>query len=197
MKTITDISQLDLNGSYTYADYLTWWFDERIELINGKIYKMSPAPSSYHQKVSINIIREISWFLKRKRYNVYAAPFDVRLFRKSKEHVDKQIFTVVQPDICVICDITKIDEKGCLGSPDLIVEILSPFTNKMDLNEKYNLYQESGVQEYWVVHPKDQILQIFELENDLYREKDFYTVNDIITTPILSGFELKVSEVFE
>ncbi|MDX2194813.1 MAG: Uma2 family endonuclease, partial [Cytophagales bacterium] len=119
MVKITDISQLDLTKQYTYADYLTWWFDERVELIKGYIKKMSPAPSNKHQMVSGNIFRELSVYLSKKTCKVYHAPYDVRLTRSKN---DQQITTVVQPDLCVICHPEYIDDRGCNGPPDMIVE---------------------------------------------------------------------------
>ncbi len=116
-------SDLDLTKTYSYADYLTWSFNERLELIKGKIFKMSSALSRNHQEVSITIGSELKVFLKGKPCKVYSAPFDVRISRQKE---DRQIITVLQPDICVVCDLTKLDVKGCLGSPDIVVEILSP-----------------------------------------------------------------------
>lgn len=129
------LSDLDFNKTYTYADYLKWTFDERLEVIKGKIFKMSPAPGSVHQIVSGAIFNELYNFLrKRKPCRVFSAPFDVRLSHRSVD--DKEIVTVVQPDICVICDPQKIDSKGCIGAPDIVVEILSPGNNKKELQNK-------------------------------------------------------------
>lgn len=125
MDEITSLSQLDPNGSYTYADYLKWKFKEQIELIKGKIMEMSPAPTSLHQRISMKLTLEFAKNFDNHNCRLYAAPFDVRF-------PDKQgnIKTVVQPDLCVICDVSKIDLKGCIGAPDLIVEILSPGNTK-------------------------------------------------------------------
>src|ERR1700729_4001184 len=106
------LSDLDLTKTYTYADYLKWTFDERLELIKGKIFKMSSAPSSGHQSVSGAVFNELYNYLKSKPCKVFSAPFDVRLIRRSID--DEAIITVVQPDICVICDLKKIDTKGCI-----------------------------------------------------------------------------------
>ena len=125
------------------------------ELIRGKIYKMSPAPTSKHQIVVGNLHGIVWNFLRGKSCKVFTAPFDVRLPSAPKKKADKEISTVVQPDLCVICDLEKIDERGCLGAPDWIVEILSKFTSAKDLNEKFSVYEEAGVREYWVVHPQE------------------------------------------
>lgn len=198
MQKITDISQLDLNGTYTYADYLTWWFDDRLELIKGKIFKMSPAPSFRHQRLAGDIYTEIKNFVKKnKGIYVLFAPFDVRLPKKAEDIVDEKIYNVVQPDICVICDSYKIDEKGCIGAPDLIVEILSMKNSKHDVDRKFKLYEESGVKEYWIVFPGENTIQKFELVNNKYNLEGMYGDTDIMKTNILPGFELLLEEVFE
>lgn len=133
---ITKLSDLDFSKSYTYADYLTWQFDEMVELIKGKVYNMSPAPARKHQSVAGNLYVEFAIFLKRKPCKVYSAPFDVRL---TKINEDKKTTTVIQPDICVVCDPSKLDTAGCVGAPDLIVEILSPSTSDKDVRVKFDL----------------------------------------------------------
>ncbi|MGB0880441.1 MAG: Uma2 family endonuclease [Polaribacter sp.] len=191
---ITDINQLDFNKKYTYADYLLWQFSERVELIRGKIFKMSPAPKRIHQKLVSNLHRDISNFVKRKNCEVYIAPFDVRLSKKKK---NKLVETVVQPDICVICDSSKLDERGCLGAPDLIVEVLSRSTSKKDLNEKKELYEENGVKEYWVVHPTEATLIQFILLDGKYESKDIYTEGNILQSDAINGLHLDLTEIFE
>lgn len=194
---VTKFTQLDLSKTYTYADYLTWQFDERLELIKGWIYKMSPAPRRLHQKVEGNLHVEIGHFFKKKECEVYESPFDVRLL-KNKGQSDKEITTVIQPDICVICDLEKLDDRGCLGAPDLIVEVLSPSTMKKDYYEKFNLYQENGVKEYWLVNPEGKSLQIFHLENDEYLEFDTLEEKDeIITSKLFPDLKFPMTSVFE
>jgi hypothetical protein len=101
-------------GLYSYADYLTWEFDEMVELIKGKIFKSAAAaPRRIHQKVSGNIFFRLYQHLENHPCDVFSAPFDVRLPVKSKRNED--IFTVVQPDISVICDKSKLDDLGCIG----------------------------------------------------------------------------------
>ena len=117
------IGDLDLNKPYTYADYYKWKFDDRVELINGKIFEMGVA-TPVHQRISGRFFIEIGQHLKRKTCEVFSAPFDVRLPRRSKN--DEDITTVFQRDICVICEPTKIDNRGCVGAPDIVIEILSP-----------------------------------------------------------------------
>jgi Uma2 family endonuclease len=187
---ITQLSQLDLTKQYTIKDYLSWRFTERVELFKGYIAKMSPAPSSYHQNYSSNINFALKGFLKNKPCKVFYAPIDVYLPTKDKN-------TVVQPDIIVVCDPLKIEMKGCVGAPDIVVEILSPGNTKKEMKDKYALYQEAGVAEYWVVFPAEQVVQIYELTNGQYSAKAPLVNGDVITTPILEGFELEVDEIFE
>ncbi len=175
---ITDISQLDPNGTYTYADYLKWQFDESVELIKGKLYRMSPAPKRKHQDASVNLEFALLKYFEDKPCRVYDAPFDVRLPVRNERKPD-QLHTVVQPDICVICDLNKLDDDGCLGAPDWVIEIISPRTAKNDFNEKFNLYEESGVREYWIVQPKEKAVNVYVLENGTYALVDVYESGDI------------------
>ena len=193
---IDDISALEPEATYSYADYLRWSFEERVELIKGKLFRMSPAPSRGHQEISSVISRELLSFLKGKSCKVYYAPFDVR-FPNQQEDIDAQTFTVVQPDICVICDHSKLDDAGCRGAPDLIVEILSPSTASKDLNEKYQLYEEHGVKEYWVVYPGEAVLEIYELQEGKYVSRGKYVKEDEVTSKVLPGLKIALSEVFE
>ncbi len=188
-------SDLDLTKTYTYADYLKWTFDERLELIKGKIFKMSPAPSSGHQSISGAVFYELYNHLKGKPCKVFSAPFDVRLTRRSID--DKDIITVVQPDICVICDLKKIDTRGCIGSPDIIVEILSPGNNKKELQNKFEVYQEAGVWEYWIIHPLENTFLQYTLIEGHFQPSILLTFGDEVSTPILPGFVMSLDELFE
>ena len=192
------VEEPDMSGTYSYKDYLTWTWDEMVELIGGKIYKMSPAPSSRHQGISGELFRQVSNFLLKKKCKVFSAPFDVRLPSPSKSKVDKEIYTVVQPDLCVVCDPAKIDKRGCLGAPDWIIEILSRSTSSKDLNEKFDVYEEAGVKEYWVVYPQEQTISVYLLdENGLYRglRKPFLR-SDLISPSTLPGLSIDLSLVF-
>lgn len=190
-------SDLDLNKTYTYADYLRWNFEERVELILGKIFNMSPAPRTYHQKVSLTLSRKIGNFLEKKKCQVFAAPFDVRLPTQKKNQENRNIITVVQPDLCVVCDETKIDERGCIGAPDLIIEITSPFSASKDTVNKYNLYESSGVLEYWIVWPEEKTVQVYDLMEDKYVLRDNYEFEGKIQVNVLPGLELDLKEIFE
>ncbi len=188
-------AELDLSKSYTYADYFKWRFEERVELIKGKIFKMSPAPNRFHQEVVGSIYMHIRVFLQDKPCKVYVAPFDVRLPRKLNN--DEEIITVLQPDVCVVCDLAKLDKRGCIGAPDIVVEVLSPGNNAKELKNKYNAYEEAGVKEYWVVSPQDQWLRVYTLVDGKFIESPFYTAGDIVTTPILPGFSLDLTVLFK
>jgi len=175
------LSDLDITKTYTYADYLKWAFDERLELIKGEIFKMTPAPNSSH-------------YLEKKSCEIFIAPFDVRLPRSSTS--DREIFTVVQPDICVICDPQKIDDKGCVGAPDIVVEVLSPGNNKKELKNKYEVYEEAGVLEYWIIHPQEKTFLKYMLVNGSFQPSRLLTMGDEVTTPVLPGFVLSLDELF-
>jgi Uma2 family endonuclease len=189
------LADLDINKTYTYADYFKWKFEERVELIKGRIFKMSPAPNRRHQRLTGDIFNEMHNFLKGKKCEVYVAPFDVRLPRKSKE--DKDIITVLQPDICLICDPSKLDDRGCIGAPDIVVEILSPGNNSKELKNKFEIYEESGISEYWVVSPQDQTFALYRLEEGCYQSSRLMVAGDIVTSTVLPGFSLNLSELFE
>jgi Uma2 family endonuclease len=182
-------------GSYTYANYLTWQMDEMVELIKGKIFKQAAAPRVNHQRVARKVLTAFSNFLKGKKCEVFIAPFDVRLPVKSKKNED--INTVVQPDICVVCDPEKIDELGCVGAPDLVVEILSPGNNKKELHNKYEVYEESGVKEYWIIHPNECTLLIYTLIDGKYIPSKFFTHGDKVASQAVEGFVLDLDEVFD
>lgn len=196
-KIITDIEELDPNGVYTYADYLLWRFNERVEIIKGKIFKMSPAPSSAHQSYSWNLIREIDKVFYRTACKMYAAPFDVRLINYKKSTIDNQILTVIQPDICVICDKSKIDAKGCIGAPDLIIEILSPGNSKKEMGIKFNLYEENCVKEYWIVDPTEHAVFVYSLQNDKYIGLKPAINGECIKSPLFDDLNFEVEKIFE
>ena len=191
---ITNIAQLDRKATYSYADYLTWRLEDMVELIKGKVFLTSPAPAERHQKISVRLTIEIGLQLKGQLYNLYAAPFDVRLIKTSSKDAD--IYTVVQPDLCVICDESKIDEKGCIGAPDWIIEILSPASSKKDLNEKYNLYEENGVREYWVVFPDSNVINQYVLLNGKYDFINTFGRYDVLTPANFPNLKVELKEIF-
>jgi Uma2 family endonuclease len=183
-------------GRYSYADYLSWQMDEMVELIKGKVFRSAAAaPRRIHQEISGKIFYLLFKFLEHHSCKVYEAPFDVRLPVKSKNNED--IDTVVQPDICVICDKSKLDDLGCIGAPDLIVEILSPGSNKKELKNKYEVYEESGVLEYWIIHPDERTVMAYTLEEGKYVPSRLMTSGDVIKSVSISGFQLDLNYVFK
>ena len=189
---ITSIDQLDLvNGIYTYADYLMWKSKDRVEILRGKIFKMSPAPAISHQSISFNLSGLFFMYFHNKPCKAFASPFDVVLKNK-----DGKEDTVVQPDLCVVCDPEKLaDGKRCQGAPDLIIEILSPGNSKKELKNKYELYQEAGVREYWLVHPQDEYVIINVLENNQYRALPPF-VDKEVTSVIFPDLSLQTEDIF-
>ena len=199
MSKITQLSQLDLKKSYSYADYITWQLNEAIELIKGKVVLMSPAPSVKHQDISMNLSVLLHLHFKNKKCRAYAAPLDVRLYNRKKSILEnKEIHTVVQPDLCVICQTELLDEQGCNGAPDWIIEILSKGNSKKELKTKYELYQESGVIEYWLVYPYEQTIHQFVLaESKHYELKKMYTTEDTAIPYLFPDLAIELVEVFE
>jgi Uma2 family endonuclease len=192
MQVVTNFSDLDLTKEYTYADYMLWQFSERVELIKGYIKKMSPAPNRRHQTISQRLNHKIYSFFELHPCAVFVAPFDVMLPIPSK----KKNTTVVQPDICVVCDQNKLTDQGCDGAPDLIVEILSPKNSKHDLDTKFNLYQEAGVEEYWIVEPKEQMVLVYSLQNSVYIGSKPFTEGEIIVSKVFPDMKIAVEDVF-
>ena len=180
----------------TYGDYVKWPDEERWELIDGYAYNMTPTPPRIHQEILRDIGIQIANFLTNKPCEVYWAPFDVRLPDANEK--DEDIQTVVQPDIVVYCDKTKLDEKGSRGAPDLVVEILSPYTSAKDLKIKLPLYEKHRVKEYWVVFPMDNIVWVLKLDKKkMYGRPAVYDEKDKISTPILKGLEIDLDQVFK
>jgi len=181
---------------FSYADYCKWTDDERWELIGGVEYDMSPAPSRIHQKLSGELFVRIYDVLKDRQCEVYAAPFDVRL-PDYAEASDEEIFTVVQPDIVVVCDASKLDERGCMGAPDLVIEILSPYTAAKDMKIKRDLYEQHGVREYWLVHPTDKTFMIYCLRQDKqYAKAEIYASQDIVESTVIEGLKIELTDLF-
>ncbi|RMG55257.1 MAG: Uma2 family endonuclease [Bacteroidetes bacterium] len=195
---ITDLNQLDLNARYTYADYLTWRFTERVELIRGHIHRMSPAPNLEHQRLARRLLRQIDPFLEGKPGKVFFAPFDVWLPLPPERVQDDKINTVVQPDLCVVCDPAKLDARGCLGAPEWVIEILLPSTSRKDFTEKFDLYQHAGVQEYWIIHPHAQTLMVYhrtEAGKFEGRQRP-YLRGDRVPSLVFPGWEIDLDRVF-
>ena len=151
---------------HTYGEYLTWPDELRYELIDGRAYAMSPAPTRRHQEIVGELFRQIANALQGHPCRAYVAPFDVRLPRGSE--ADDDVDTVVQPDIAVFCDRSRLDERGARGAPDWIIEVLSPGTAGHDQLLKRDLYERHGVAEYWLVHPGDRLVTVYRLLDGAY-----------------------------
>jgi len=194
-KVITHFNQLNLEGYYTYADYLTWQFKDRIELIKGKLFKMSPAPNLDHQIVSSNLIDIISVYFSNRKCKWIHAPFDVRFPSKHSEMTD----TVVQPDLCVVCDLKKLDKQGCNGAPDLVVEILSSGNTQKEMNDKFLLYKSALAKEHWLVHPQDKWLIIYHLNgnNKYVGSKPFTPKDGVIQSILFKDLSINLNKVFD
>jgi len=173
---------------YTYEDYCTWDDDKRRELIDGVPYAMS-APSQAHQEIIGGLHYQLYSFLKGKPCKVFIAPFDVRLNFDTRDDI------VVQPDLLVVCDKSKLDGKSCLGAPDMAIEILSPSTAALDRFLKFNRYLQAGVREYWIVDPDSKTVSVHILENDKYTAQAFCS-DDKVSVHVLEGCVINLSEVF-
>ena len=179
---------------YTFADALTWDESERIEIINGEAFMMAP-PSRLHQEISGELFGQLRDYLKGKKCKVYHAPFGVRLFEEDGDYPE-DVDTMVEPDLTVVCDPGKLDDRGCKGAPDLIIEILSRSTRRYDRMTKFELYRRAGVREYWIVDPVSKSVQIFVLENGHYAAKDFGSAEEKVRVNVLEDCEIDLSQVF-
>jgi Uma2 family endonuclease len=188
-------SPAEKNGKFTYGDYLSWTDEERWELIDGQAYNMTLAPSREHQGILGALFYELYSYLRGKPCKVYPAPFDVRLPEENQS--EDEITTVVQPDLTVICDPSKLDKKGCLGSPDLIIEIISPSTLAHDYQAKLALYERHQVPEYWIVHPIDRIVMVFLLqENGEYGKPRIYAGEDQVSVNLFPDLIIDLKDIF-
>jgi len=194
---ITSISQLDPNGTYSYADYVSWQFEDLVELLRGKVVRRVNMPVELHQATVGQLFGAIGGFLRHQPYQARIGPYDVRLPQRGTT-ADQAIYTVVQPDICVICDPGKIESRGCLGAPDLIVEVLSPGTSARDWKDKFDLYEEAGVGEYWIVAPGEQSISVFVHDEGTgrYQLAGEYAQPGPVPCDTLPGLALDWSDIF-
>ena len=178
------------NKVYTYYDYLNFPNDEFVEIIDGKIFAMSPAPSRIHQELIMEISAELRNYIKSNKgqCKVYPAPFDVVLINENENENDSK--NIVQPDISVICDKNKLNDKGCFGSPDMIVKIVSKFNPGNDYVKKLYLYEKYKVKEYWIVNPMKKNILVYTLTESGYNQPDLYTFNDKIKVDIFNNLEI-------
>ena len=182
--------------TYRYGDYKGWPEDERWELIDGVAYDMSPAPSTAHQAIITELVVGIHPFLGTSGCRVFAAPFDV-LLADAPDQADDDVANVVQPDIVVICDPAKIKPHGCVGAPDWVIEILSPYTSRRDLAEKHSLYERHGVREYWIIDPGNRFVHVYlRGENGKFEKPRILVGKATVTSTVCPGFEVKLEDLF-
>lgn len=187
--------ELDVNKKYSFADYLTWIDDKRRELLNGFIHLMTPAPRRIHQEISMELSFLLKNCVKKEKCKIYTAPFDVRLPKNGTKN--DEIYTVVQPDLTIVCDKAKLDEMGCVGAPDMIIEIVSPSSSKTDVEDKYKIYEEAGVKEYWIVFPQDKTISVFVLKKAKYEFIGMFAKDSKVKVNIFEDFYVDLAEVFE
>lgn len=181
--------------SCTFADVLNWSENMRGEVINGEAFMMAP-PSRIHQKILAELTRQLGNYLAGKQCEVYPAPFAVRLFEGGGESPDK-VDTMVEPDISVVCDKSKLDKYGCKGAPDMVIEILFPSTRRHDRLVKLNLYQQAGVREYWIVNPDEQTVQVFMQDGGgLLRLIEEYEKDSMAKVNVLDGCIIELGRMF-
>ena len=189
------VEEPDPSYTYTYADYMQWKFKERLELFRGKIFKMG-APNTLHQVVAGNLYSEYKNYLKGKTCRVFVAPFDIRLPVKNRKK-DDEITTVVQPDVCIVCDPSKVDTRGVCGAPDLVIEVLSPGNSRKEIRLKHELYEEAGVKEYWIISPVEQNLAVFLLDPlGKFGGAKIYVNGDKLASTIVPGLEINIDDIF-
>lgn len=177
--------------TFTYNEYMNYSEGERIEIIDGQIYNMSPAPSRVHQGLIMELSTIINNYIKSNNgpCKVYPAPFDVILKNNDEEIYNSK--NIVQPDISVICDKNKLTDKGCTSSPDMIIEIVSPYNPSNDYVRKLSLYEQFKVREYWIINPMKETILVYTLdENNQYTAPDSYTFKDKIKVRICNDLEI-------
>lgn len=181
---------------YTYKDYLTWDEEERWELLDGIPYNMSPAPSRKHQECVGELYRHFANYLEGKKCQAFIAPFEVCLLLNNQSS-NEEIENVVQPDVLIVCNEKKLNDRGCKGSPDLVVEVLSPATAKKDRNEKLKLYEQAGIKEYWIVDPIHETIEVFALQNGKYGHAETYSNIDELQVGIFEDLMIDLKNIFK
>jgi Uma2 family endonuclease len=180
---------------YTYADYLSWPDNERWEILDGTAYNMSPAPLIEHQRITMELSGIIWSYLRGKPCKVFVSPIDVYI-PKQKEDSDDKIENVVQPDVIVVCDHSKIEKRGIRGAPDIVIEVLSPQTEKKDWNDKFNLYEKSGVKEYWIVDPSEQVVHQYVNTNNRFNLVKMHEAGSVLESSVITGLKVEMIEIY-
>ena len=188
------MAPLPQEQTYSYADLLSWEDDTRYELYDGRPVALA-APSDVHQRISMALSAQLYNYLRGKQCQAYAAPFDVRIFEEQGDSPDN-VDTVLQPDLMVVCDHSKVDRHGVHGAPDLVIEILSPATARYDRLVKFNLYQRAGVREYWIVDPATRTVSVHTLEDGAYHAATVYSSDLSVPVGFLDNCNIDLSMVF-
>jgi Uma2 family endonuclease len=199
MEKISHLSQLDLTKVYSYADYLEWKFEERVELIRGIIFPMA-APGTKNQQISFRLGGIFYNLFENSPCQVFIAPYEVRLLDSTKQvNQSKNIYTVIQPDLCIVCDASKIDSQGCIGAPDLMVEILSPGNSKKEMSFKKQLYEDNGIPEYWIFDPDREVVIRFNLDkaSNQYGRPLIFMDNEILESEVFPDLKIDLKKIFK
>lgn len=179
--------------NFTYADYLSIEEDVRYEVIDGRVYNMTPAPTPKHQEVLTQLGADFAVYLRGKKCRAFISPIDVCL---SNETDLNKVQEWVEPDLVVVCDKNKISDKRIMGVPDLVIEVLSPSTAKKDRLIKFNKYQTAGVKEYWIVDPLHEYIEVYELNGTVYNRDGIYFKGDTIPVRLFDDFSIDLNNVF-
>lgn len=182
------------SASHTYRDYLTWPDDLRYELIDGVAYLMAPAPVRVHQEVVGELYRQVANALQGNSCRPFISPFDVRLPKANES--DERVDTVVQPDLLVVCDATKLDDRGMRGAPDWVVEVLSPASASHDFTVKLAAYERAGVIEVWLVHPTDRVVTVYRMEGARYGRPSIHETTGDLQVDAIKGVRVQWDQVF-
>lgn len=189
------VNEPDMSRSYTAREYLEWTFDGLYEIIRGKVFKMSPSPGTIHQRISMNLTRIfLPHFHKKSNCEIFVAPLDVFFVKPGKNWKDTNI--ILEPDLCLVCDATKIHKRGIIGSPDFVLEILSPSTSAKDQKLKFDIYEEYQVPEYWIVDPAKRSISRNVLKNGSYEIQPAAVMGDEIYPAQFPQVKVALNDVF-
>ena len=187
---MSNLAYIDDTKIWTYKDVQKLDDDNRYEIINGKLHMLA-SPTTIHQIISRELSVQISKYFDGKPCEPFYAPLDVDIENKGKDAVK-----LLQPDIFVICDKSKIKEK-IHGAPDFVIEILSPGSTKRDTEEKFKTYERYKVKEYWIVDPTKKEIQLYLLRKNKYEDKGMYSFKDQIKSNIFFGLEINLKELYD
>ena len=180
---------------YTYGDYRTWDDDLRWELIGGEAFCMSPGPGTAHQSILMKLGAKLGNYFEGKGCQVFGAPFDVML--PNGDEPENKIDTVVQPDIMILCDKSKLQHNGIKGAPDVIFEILSPSTARRDQDDKFKLYERAGVKEYVIADPHNRVMYAYRRDTEgLFSWKKIYGADDVLEFEMFPDLKIPLSSVW-